>query len=573
MPSAISKDLSHGQHARIILCLLVLTIAGCGGGGGGGGSDSVAAPPPEPTEPAPEPEQLTLLDALPGSAVTNMHPGHDRLSFAHLAQSDLSINLAGDCDNLTGTTIRRSLFDLVNTDFDQILDHRIRCLLNPNTAYELTAEGTRPNDAAFEANHSFSTGTESQPGINVLDQQSLTRDAVDDLFTGYVEGALIADLDLPSGVESLILGTILELAEANWDNLVDPDARYDVIAERVSYLSRRPDGSPDATLSGLIVRPDVTTATRFTERVSAIVLTHATGSTPGELNPADAWYILANQFAARGYLVIAPDNYGRGATNDMPETYLLANRTADNATDLINQVFNEPRYKNVYDGSQVTIVGYSQGGHSAFGLWLALTASGSTAANPAIIVDRVYAGGAPHNLYQTFRGVLQHLNGTCNDADFCRFVDEETTVPFATDRILPGLLTYTDARVTLTDIVAGETINAAFVSDFLTGTAELDTLKALLQLNSFTDIDFTVDVFTNSTTLLHLYHSDFDRLVPKANTEALAAALGTNLSVDFHENRCNADGYEVVFNLTEKVGVLHTLCGLAVLDAVMEDLR
>ena len=367
----------------------------------------------------------------------------------------------------------------------------------------------------------------------------------------------------------MILGTILELAEANWDNLVDPEARYDVIAESVSYLSRRPDGSPDATLSGLIVRPNLATAERFTQRNTAIVLNHATGSTPSELNPADAWYILANQFAARGYLVIAPDNYGRGGTSDQPETYLLANRTANNAIDLIHQVLETQRFIDVFGGSEVTIVGYSQGGHSAFGLWLALT----TLPEATINVDRVYSGGAPHDLYQTVRGVFQSLSGSCNDTDYCRFVDAETTVPFATDRILPGLLSYTDAGVQLDDIVQEGQINAEFMNDFLTGTTQLDTFKALLQLNSYTGIDYSDTALADSTTLMHLYHSDFDRLVPKANTQALVTALGDSVTVDFHENRCNADGYELIANLTDKVGVSHTLCGLAVLDAVMEDLR
>jgi len=561
------------MNKRLVsLCLLFsLALAGCGGGGGGG-SNSTPAPSPDPTDPTPEPTELAIIDALPSSSSTNVNPENSRISFAHFGQSDLVTTVGGDCSALESSTIRRNLFDLGTVEFDQILDHKVRCELDASTSYTLEANGTRSNDAAFRATYTLSTGAEAASGLVVLDQLSIPRDTVDDLFTGYVTGALLTDLDLPSGVETLILSTIVELAEANWDNLVDPNARYDVISERVSYRSRAPDGSPDSTLTGLIVRPDITTAERFIARDTALVLSHATGSTPGDLNPMDAWFILANQFAARGYLVIAPDNYGRGGTKEHPETYLLSNRTADNSIDLIDQVLATPKYDAVYDGTGLTIAGYSQGGHSAMGLWLALQAQGKA----DIVVDRVYAGGAPHNLYQTFRGVLQHLDGSCDDSNYCRFVDEDTTVSFATDRILPGLLTYTDAELTLEDVVEADTINPAFVSGFLTTDATdaaFDRIKALLQLNSFSNIDFAAASIKNPSTLIHLYHSDYDRLVPKQNTEELATALSPHLTVDFDENRCNSEGYELIFNLTDKVGVIHTLCGLAVLDDVMEALR
>ncbi|MEO2182071.1 MAG: hypothetical protein ABGY43_07145, partial [bacterium] len=76
-----------------------------------------------------------------------------------------------------------------------------------------------------------------------------------------------------------------------------------------------------------------------------------------------------------------------------------------------------------------------------------------------------------------------------------------------------------------------------------------------------------------SNALVHLYHSQFDRLVPFANTSELAAILEPAVTVDFHENRCNSDGYEAIFNLTDKVGVLHTLCGLSVLDNALADFK
>ena len=551
--------------SRTVAALILTSyLTACGGGGG-----STPAPEPPPSNPDLEPTTLVLLDSVPGPGVTNVEPGESTSSFAHLSHSDLSLELSSDCSDFAGTTIRRDLLDLSVTDFDQLLDHKVKCSLEENTSYTITANGTRSNDAEFTSELLISTGVTNPSGLTVINEFNQPRDTVNDMFIGYIDGAFFEDLDLPSGIESLVRGLVLEIAEANWGNLVDPDSLYDVTSQQVSYLSRHPDGSPSAELTAAITFPVIASASDFVTRDRAIILTHATGSTPGDLDNTDAWYILANLFASRGYLVIAPDNYGRGGTGSSPETYLMANRTALNTLDLVNQVLEDTAYDDVYNGSDLAIIGYSQGGHSAVGLHLLLETQGPE----NLSIRETYSGGAPHNLYQTVRGVMQHLDGSCDDGAYCRYVDEDTTVPFATDRIFPGLLSYTNTGLLLEDVVTGEEINPEFVTAFLANDPELDNFKAMLQLSSFTQIVSAGDNFSSSNALVHLYHSQFDRLVPFANTSELATVLEPAVTVDFHENRCNSDGYEAIFNLTDKVGVLHTLCGLSVLDDALADFK
>ncbi len=555
--------------SRTVAALILTSyLTACGGGGGGGGG-STPTPEPPITDPDSEPTTVVLLDSIPGPGVTNVEPEQLTSSFAHLGHSDLSLGLSSDCSDFAGTPIRRDLFDLSVADFDQLLDHKIKCSLEENTSYTITANGTRSNDDEFTSELFISTGVTNPSGLTVINEFNQPRDTVNDMFIGYIDGAFFEDLDLPSGIESLVRGLVLEIAEANWGNLVDPDSLYDVTSQQVSYLSRHPDGSPSAELTAAITFPVIASASDFVTRDRAIILTHATGSTPGDLDNTDAWYILANLFASRGYLVIAPDNYGRGGTGSSPETYLMANRTALNTLDLVNQVLEDTAYDDVYNGSDLAIIGYSQGGHSAVGLHLLLETQGPE----NLSIRETYSGGAPHNLYQTVRGVMQHLDGSCDDGAYCRYVDEDTTVPFATDRIFPGFLSYTNTGLLLEDVVTGEEINPEFVTAFLANDPELDNFKAMLQLSSFTQIVSAGDNFSRSNALVHLYHSQFDRLVPFANTSELAAVLEPAVTVDFHENRCNSDGYEAIFNLTDKVGVLHTLCGLSVLDDALADFK
>ena len=553
----------------VFTLILVFFLTACGGGGGGGSTGSTPAPEPPPTSPDSNPTILGLLDAVPGPTVTNLEPDQSTFSFSHLGHSDLTVKLSSDCSSFKGKTTRRNLLDLSSSDFDQIVDHKVNCNLDENTSFTVTANGTRSNDAKFIAELSLSAGVTSPSVFSVTNEFNLPRGTVNTMFLGYIGGALFDDLSLPFGADSLIRDIVFNIAAKNWGNLAAPEALYDVTSQQVRYLSRHPDGSPSDALTAAITFPVIGSASGFVPRDRVVVLTHATGSTPGDLGNTDAWYILANLFASRGYLVIAPDNYGRGGTKTEPETYLMATRTALNTLDLVNSVLEDTAYDPVYNGSDLAIIGYSQGGHSAIGLLLLLETQGPE----NLSVREVYSGGAPHNLYQTVLGVIQHLDGSCDDSAYCRYVDEDTTVPFATDRIFPGFLSYTDTGLSLNDAVTGEKVNPEFVTAFLDNDPELDRFKAILQLSSFTQILSTEDSLEGSTALVHLYHSEFDRLVPFANTSELAAILEPAVTDDFHESRCNSVNYEAIFALTDKVGVLHTLCGLSVLDDAFADFK
>ncbi|MBT6893333.1 MAG: hypothetical protein HOA25_17660, partial [Gammaproteobacteria bacterium] len=226
------------MNRTVAALILSSCVTACGGGGGGSGS--TPAPEPPASNPDLEPTTLVLLDSVPGPGVTNVEPGQLTSSFAHRGYSDLSLELSSDCSGFVGTTIRRDLFDLSVADFDQLLDHKIKCNLEESSSYTITAIGTRSNDGEFTSELVISSGVTNPAGLTVINEFIQPRDTVNDMFIGYIDGAFFEDLDLPSGIESLVRGLVLEIAEANWGNLVDPDALYDVTSQRVSYLSRHP---------------------------------------------------------------------------------------------------------------------------------------------------------------------------------------------------------------------------------------------------------------------------------------------------------------------------------------------
>ena len=277
--------------------------------------------------------------------------------------------------------------------------------------------------------------------------------------------------------------------------------------------------------------------------------------------------------ASHGYLVVAPDNWGRGATahhngSDQPETYLMADRLAGNGLDLLAAVLDGDYDEFHGTGDvDVSIVGYSQGGHSAMAVWLA-----SQVGDTGFVVREVYSGGAPHDLYRTFRGALQHADGSCGDEPWCRNVDDEAILPYVRDRILPALVEYLDLDLDLAELVDDDGFVDEFLTGFLEGDGRYDDLKTALQRNSFTNILRPEETLTARDAHLHLYHSAFDRLVPEQNTRDLAELLMPGFDVTYHD-ACNSDAYETFFGVVPVVGVVHSVCGFEMLDAVLGDLR
>lgn len=554
------------SYFRRVIALALLSAAsqlliGCGGGG-----SSRSEPPPAA---APPPQALTVADSLPVAGAVTVDPELRDATVSHLGFADLQVTVSGPCS--AATVIRRQLEDLSNATFPELLDHKLRCTgLAANASVSIEVAGERANGDRYETELAFSTGVGSVQQLTDLDAVLSPRATIDALFDDYLANALLPELNLAAATEALLQAALSTLADDAWARLTDPGSIYGANARRVSYPSRDPQGNAADRLTGLVAAPDTSGA--VTPRDQVIVLAHSTGSTPGDLDPTNAWYLLANVLAAQGYLVIAADNWGRGDTSDAAETYLLANRTAANSADFLQAVLADPRFASFLPDSSdiaVAIVGYSQGGHSALALWQLLTTQG-----PAnLSVSEVYAGGGPYNLYRTFKGVLEQVDGRCGGAPYCRYVDDDTTIGFATDRILPGYLDYTDIALTAPEVIAGDALAPAFVTGFLDSEAAFDALKILLQQNSFTNLTNAAQIFGQGATRLFLYHSPFDRLVPEINTRELNDLLAPALAVEYLDSVCDSSTYETIFNLTEVVGVSHTLCGLSMIDDVVQRLR
>ena len=554
--------------AGLGLGLFFLLLASCGGGGGGGETTAVVATPPEP---------IALLDAIPARGAT-VDPDTGGVNIVHVGSPGLRFAYSGACGT-TGVPVRRTLTDLSTADAVHIVDHKFACAFADVSAYRVTVDAVDDDGRRYRGALEFSTRRGAGESLTVLDHTVTPRSEVDELFVRYIAESLLDDIESPllAVVAARVIGRI---AERSWTELA-ASAAYGAVAHSVSYPSRNPDGEP-ALLTGLVAMPDVGSASPsdggFERKDRVVILNHATGSTPGSLDSTGSGQVLPILIASRGYLVIAPDNWGRGGSGGdaggggaQPETYLMANRVANNTLDMVAAVTASDDYRVFHDpaaDTDVSIVGYSQGGHSALGVWLANRAGGA-----GVRVRELYSGGAPHDMYRTFRGALQHLNGSCDGNPWCRYADADAVLHYLTDRILPPLLAYTDTGLARGDVFEGDGLAGDFIAGMLDGDARYDTLRTLLQLNSFTNIVDPAQALAARESRIRLYHSPFDRLVPQRNTRDLMDRLSPAFDVVFHDGECDSDLYELVFETISTVGLVHALCGIEMFDEVLGDLR
>ena len=505
-----------------------------------------------------------------------MDPDSATIEIVHRGSDGLRFTYEGPC-RTNGRAVRRSLADLSEGNDDRLIAHRLPCTLLERRAYTAFVNATDNGGKRYRGELGFSTGSRNTvPGLDVLGHVRTPRDEVDDLFERYVFESLLEEIDSPL-LAALAAVAIAEIAEVFWEELTASRAVHPVIAQRVAYRSRSPSGEL-STLTGLVAMPAIGASANFQRGDRVIILGHGTGSTPSSLDFADAWHVLANLIAARGYLVIAADNWGRGGTSGdapdgtpRPETYLMVGPTANATLDLVAAVLSHDDYADFHDpaiDADVTVMGYSQGGHSAVAVWLAAQVGGS-----GLKIRELYSGGAPHSFYRTVRGALEELNGTCAEDVWCRDVDRETVMPYLTNRILEPLLAYADVGLAREEIIDGDEVTDELVSGVLGTDPRYDRLRIVLQLNSFTNILQPTEATSTRDTAIHLYHSTFDRLVPHQNTLDLAELLSPELDVVFHSDECSDHRYEALAATIPIVGVVHSVCGIHVINRFLEDLH
>ena len=302
-----------------------------------------------------------------------------------------------------------------------------------------------------------------------------------------------------------LLGTLaatdIAAALADKESLAqDVVPRFAVTSYRLEYLTTDADGR-QVRASGLVSVPVKAAGAKS----PVLSYQHGTLFKDAEApsNNAVASEV-AVVLASLGYIVLAPDYVGFGASRGTPHPYLLSAPSAAATIDFLTAARTWRSQANVVDNGQLFMTGYSEGGYVTMAAHRALQAGNSPHLQQ---LRMVVPGAGPYNVQTTMDGLV-------------RLVRDEQPVLGAA--INPGFLRYLGGavqrevrRVLLRALIPGDadvSYDTRFIDRFLA-----DDVQALAAISSVYDWKPTVPV--------RLYHGRDDRTVPYASSAGTVRAM------------------------------------------------
>ena len=276
--------------------------------------------------------------------------------------------------------------------------------------------------------------------------------------------------------------------------------RYSVTSYRIEYLTTDADGK-EVRASGLVSVPQKPAGAKS----PVLSYQHGTLFRDAEApsNNAVASEV-AVVLASLGYIVLAPDYVGFGASKGTPHPYLLAAPSAAATVDFLTATRTWRSQANAADNGQLFLTGYSEGGYVTMATHRALQAS----ASPHLQQLRMVVPGAgPYNVQTTMDGLVdlvrqeQPVIGALINPGFLRYLGG--SVQREVRRLLLRALIPGDADVVY---------DTRFIDRFLA-----DDVRYLEEVSSAYDYKPNVPV--------RLYHGRDDRTVPYASSVSTLRAM------------------------------------------------
>ena len=276
--------------------------------------------------------------------------------------------------------------------------------------------------------------------------------------------------------------------------------RYAVASYRLEYLTIDADGQ-EVRASGLVSVPQKAAG------AASPVLSYQHGTifrdAEAPSNNAVASEV-AVVLASLGFIVVAPDYVGFGASRGTPHPYLLAAPAAAVTVDFLTAARTWRTQTGVADNGQLFLTGYSEGGYVTMAAHRALQTTGSPHLQQ---LRMVVPGAGPYNVQATMDGLVdvvrseQPVIGALINPGFLRYLGG--SVQREVRRLLLRALLPGDADVRY---------DTRFIDRFLA-----DDVRTIAEVSSVHDWKPNVPV--------SLYHGREDRTVPYASSTSTLSAM------------------------------------------------
>ena len=299
---------------------------------------------------------------------------------------------------------------------------------------------------------------------------------------------------------SIAATDIAQALQAQDSRIPDLVPRYDVLAYRLEYTTSDVNGQP-IRASGLVGVPAKAAG------AASPVLSYQHGTifrdSEAPSNNAVASEV-ALVMASVGYIVLAPDYVGYGASKGAPHPYLLSGPSAAAVVDFLTAAQTWRRQQGVADNGQLFMTGYSEGGYVTLAAHRALQWGNSPHLQN---LRQVVVGAGPYNVQATMDGLVDVVRqenkvvGALINPGFLRHLGGSAQREVR--RALLKALLPNDA-----DVV----IDATFIDNFLSDdVANLNRLSNVHQWRPTLPVRF--------------YHGKDDRTVPYASAASTVQAM------------------------------------------------
>ena len=299
---------------------------------------------------------------------------------------------------------------------------------------------------------------------------------------------------------SIAATDIAQALQAQDSRIPDLVPRYDVLAYRLEYTPSDVNGQP-IRASGLVGVPAKAAG------AASPVLSYQHGTifrdSEAPSNNAVASEV-ALVMASVGYIVLAPDYVGYGASKGAPHPYLLSGPSAAAVVDFLTAAQTWRRQQGVADNGQLFMTGYSEGGYVTLAAHRALQWGNSPHLQN---LRQVVVGAGPYNVQATMDGLVDVVRqenkvvGALINPGFLRHLGGSAQREVR--RALLKALLPNDA-----DVV----IDATFIDNFLSD--DVPNLNRLSNVHQW-----------RPTLPVRFYHGKDDRTVPYASAASTVQAM------------------------------------------------
>lgn len=328
--------------------------------------------------------------------------------------------------------------------------------------------------------------------------------------------------------------------------------QYDVEIFRITYKTSYK--GRDITASALVTLPKKAPAAPIVSFQHGTIAAYT--QAPTALKLYDPESVLYAALAAPGFISVAPDLLGFGASKDVLHPYYVEDLTASTVRDAIRAARDLASDEGIAFNGKLFLAGYSQGGYATMATHKSIEAESLDRIE--LVASFPASGGYDIKAMQEYFWDLKNYE----QPFYLAFVAQAYKITFAWQQPLTEMFRepYADK---IPSLVNGSKTNNQINDELTMEISDLVTADILANIDTDTKYKYIVDAFIDNSLVdwtptipMHMYHGEEDVTVPYGNSRITYNKLianGASVSVVTFTKLPGVNHYTGVFPYLEQV--------------------